>query len=253
MSGPRYLLGEVISHHHVTPSMIRIVIGGDDVRSFSSSRKADEWVRLVFPHAETGQVTLPVFTGSGWATPEGQLSSESRPYSIRAWDTSNGTVTIDFVAHEGGVASTWAMNAVTGVKIGIGPAGGKYDPPEDRDWTLLLCDVTGLPAASRIIEECPKGCRILANIEIPGERDRQRIQTEADLCLCWQESFGTPEKSTCLVDMARAIELPEGNGYIWIAGEATAVSDCRKHFRDAAGIDKSRIVSVGYWIDGQAR
>ncbi|MFK0686561.1 SIP domain-containing protein [Brucella intermedia] len=47
--------------------------------------------------------------------------------------------------------------------------------------------------------------------------------------------------------------MPEGPGYIYIAGEARAASDCRKHFRDVLGFDKRRIDAIGYWIEGQAR
>lgn len=246
-------MGEVINRRSITPSMIRILIGGEDVKNFASSQKADEWARLVFPHKDTGNVVLPVFTGAGWSTPEGALPCESRPYSIRGWDASEGTIIVDFVTHEGGIASTWAKNAVVGCQIGIGPAGGRYEPPDDRNWTLLLCDVTGLPAASRIIEEYPRGHRLLASIEIPDASDRQSLQTDADLTLSWHESFRADTQCTRLCEIARSVELPTGNGYIWIAGEASAVSDCRKYFRDTAGIEKNRIVSVGYWIDGQAR
>jgi NADPH-dependent ferric siderophore reductase len=59
---------------------------------------------------------------------------------------------------------------------------------------------------------------------------------------------------TELPRIAREItELPEGSGYIYIAGEAKAVSESRKHFRDVLGFDKNRIDAIGYWIEGQAR
>ncbi len=57
-----------------------------------------------------------------------------------------------------------------------------------------------------------------------------------------------------LPQIAWAIDsLPEGPGYIYIAGEARAASECRKHFRDRLGFDKTRIDAIGYWIEGQAR
>ncbi|MBN8933850.1 MAG: SIP domain-containing protein, partial [Rhizobium pusense] len=58
---------------------------------------------------------------------------------------------------------------------------------------------------------------------------------------------------TRLLDIAQAIKLPEGEGYLYIAGEATAASEVRKHFRDVVGVDKERITSVGYWVEGQSR
>jgi NADPH-dependent ferric siderophore reductase len=253
VAAPKYLMGEVIGKKFLTPSMIRLELGNCDLSEFKSSGKSDEWVRLVFPHDHTKEIVLPVFIDSGWQIPAGRLACESRPYTVRRWRPDEGVLIVDFVVHEGGRAASWALNTEVGQKIGIGPAGGRYELPERCDWVFLLCDVTGLPAAGRILEELPASVRAFAHVEVPLFDDRQAIECEAYVAWHWYETFGQEGRATQLFDIARAANLPDSPGYIWIAGEASAVSESRKHFRDVLGFDKDRITSVGYWIQGQAR
>lgn len=126
------------------------------------------------------------------------------------------------------------------------------DPDVRGKWSLLS-DITGLPAVGRILEELPSGKRVFAHIEIPYGDDRQEIDSHADVSITWHESFGIDGTGTRLSEIARAISLPDGAGYIWVAGEATAAADSRSYFRDISGFDEERIRSVGYWIEGQAR
>ncbi|GAA5542047.1 hypothetical protein Brsp02_02674 [Brucella sp. NBRC 113783] len=106
---------------------------------------------------------------------------------------------------------------------------------------------------ARIIEEQGTSNVISAHIELPHQDDRQELQAGQDVSLYWYDSFGKDSKPTRLLDIAQTIKLPQGDGYLYIAGEATAASEVRKHFRDVVGISKDRITSVGYWIEGQSR
>ncbi|WP_414650539.1 SIP domain-containing protein [Ensifer sp.] len=65
--------------------------------------------------------------------------------------------------------------------------------------------------------------------------------------------FGATPKATRLADIARSIELPKSPGYIWIAGEAQAVSEAREHFRDQPEFDKDRTTAIGHWFLGKPR
>ena len=132
-------------------------------------------------------------------------------------------------------------------------AEGRFAAPDDCEWILLFADFTGFPAVGRILEELPAGCRVVAHVEIPHESDRQDLLSSADASLYWYESYGHGERPTRLLDIVRSTKLLEGSGYVWIAREVTAASECRKYLGDLIGIDKDRITSVGYWIQGQAR
>lgn len=176
-----------------------------------------------------------------------------RPYTVRRWDADTSRMTVDVVAHEGGIASDWALSALSGDRVGLTSAEGRFEAPEDAQWILLFADITGLPAVGRILEELPERKRVFAHLETPFPTDRQYLQTSADVEAHWHETYGHGGRPTHLLDIVRATAIPVGRGYIWIAGEVTAASKTRKYVRDVLGFDKDRITAVGYWIIGQAR
>ncbi|WP_407975868.1 siderophore-interacting protein [Brucella pseudogrignonensis] len=253
-----YFLGETIMVERLSPSLIRVVLKVEDGERLLPSGHPDEWVRLALkPNAQT-PVTLPVKMENGkWGRPDGSQHCPNRPYTVRHWNPATCEITIDIVVHEDGVAATWAKNAKVGDVVGICNPEGRFWIPRGSEWLLMLTDITGLPAVGRILEELPAGFRAIVHVEVPSEDDRQVIVTKADALVTWHACHGMkPERPgyTELPRIAREItELPEGPGYIYIAGEARAASDCRKHFRDVLGFDKRRIDAIGYWIEGQAR
>lgn len=251
-----YFLATVIDIDRITPSMIRAVFRIAEGERLVASGHPDEWVRIAFQPDPATPLTLPTRLESGkWGRPDGSKHCPNRPYTIRYWQPSSFEMTVDFVIHEGGVASTWAINARIGDVVGICNPEGRFWLPEKTEWMLLLGDITALPAISRILEDKPASMPAIAHIEIPAAADRQDLDHVLNSDLTWHEwnelSFGD---RTDLAAIARLIKsLPAGPGYIYIAGEATAVSECRKHFRDVLGFDKQRIAALGYWIEGQAR
>ncbi|WP_137132637.1 siderophore-interacting protein [Rhizobium sp. FY34] len=255
-------LASVVSVGHLTPSMIRVVLKLDGGERLLASGHPDEWVRLAVRADDETPVVLPVLRENGrWEMPEGADYAPNRPYTVRRWNAKTCEMVLDMVVHEGGVAASWAMAAKVGDIVGICNPEGRFWLPKASRWLLMLTDITGLPAVGRVLEELPEGFRAVVHVEIPSDADRQEIgemiETLADVEVTWHACHGLrPERPgyTELPRIAREITtLPEGPGYIYIAGEAKAVSDCRKHFRDGLGFDKSRIDAVGYWIEGQAR
>lgn len=255
-------LATVVSVGHLTPSMIRVVLKLDGGERLLPSGHPDEWVRLAVPVDEATPVVLPVLRENGkWEMPEGADYAPNRPYTVRRWNARTSEMVLDMVVHEGGVAASWAMKAKVGDIVGICNPEGRFWLPKGSRWLLMLTDITGLPAVARVLEELPEGFRAVVHVEIPSDADRQEIgqliETGANADVTWHACNGLrPERPgyTELPRIAREITaLPEGPGYIYIAGEAKAAAECRKHFRDGLGFDKSRIDAVGYWIEGQAR
>jgi NADPH-dependent ferric siderophore reductase len=255
-------LASVVSVGHLTPSMMRVVLRLEGGERLLPSGHPDEWVRLAVPADEATPVVLPVLRENGrWEMPEGADYAPNRPYTVRRWNAKTSEMVLDMVVHEGGVAARWAMAAKVGDVVGICNPEGRFWLPKGSRWLLMLTDITGLPAVGRVLEELPQGFKAVVHVEIPSDADRQEIgemiETAADVEVTWHICHGLhPERPgyTQLPRIAREIrQLPEGPGYIYIAGEARAVAECRKHFRDALGFDKHRIDAVGYWIEGQAR
>ena len=253
-----YFLATAISVERLTPSMIRVALHVDGGERLVPSGHPDEWLRLALPPDADTPVTLPVLMDNGkWGRPDGSKHCPNRPYTIRRWDAATREMVIDIVVHEGGVAAGWAMTAKVGDVVGLCNPEGRFWLPEGSRWLMMLTDITGLPAVGRVLEELPAGLRAIVHVEVPSEADRQEIATQADVTITWHASHGPrPDRSgyTDLPRIAAGIDsLPEGPGYIYIAGEAKAAAACRAHFRDGLGFDKDRIDAVGYWIEGQAR
>jgi NADPH-dependent ferric siderophore reductase len=242
---------EVLTKSQLTPSMIRVELGGGEMGQFQSSGFADEWVRLVFP-AENGRVIMPQLVDDRWQMPADQPRSRLRPYTVRQWNEEAASITVDFVVHEGGLASDWAANARPGDEIGITSPQGKFAPPDTAGWIVLIADVTGLPAVARILEE--KSCKrpFAVYVEIPDLKD---IQTHLDeLCdLTWYTGFGSFPETTRLYDIAETIQFSNGPGYVWVAGEAKATNAIRRLLCDRRGMPKDSITAIGYWIIGRPR
>ncbi len=252
----------VVSIGHLTPSMIRVVLRLEGGERLLASGHPDEWVRLAVPADDVTRVVLPVLGENGkWEMPEGADYAPNRPYTVRRWNAQTCEMVLDMVVHEGGVAASWAMGAKVGDVVGICNPEGRFWLPKGSRWLLMLTDITGLPAVGRVLEELPQGFRALVHVEIPSDADRQEIgemiETVADVEVTWHVCHGLrPQRPgyTELPRIAREITaLPEGPGYIYIAGEAKAAAECRKHFRDGLLFDKRRIDAIGYWIEGQAR
>ncbi|WP_354666065.1 siderophore-interacting protein [Rhizobium sp. S96] len=47
------------------------------------------------------------------------LRSSLRSYTVRRWAREAASITVDFVVHEGGIASDWAMNAIPRDETGV--------------------------------------------------------------------------------------------------------------------------------------
>ena len=141
--------------------------------------------------------------------------------------------------------------------VGICNPEGRLWIPKGSDWILMLTDITGLPAVGRVLEELPEGFQAIVHVDVPYDAVRQEIETKANASVHWHVCHGLKDERPGYTELPRIAQsitsLPDGPGYIYIAGEARAVSDCRKHFRDRLGFDKKRIDAIGYWIEGQAR
>ena len=52
--------------------------------------------------------------------------------------------------------------------------------------------------------------------------------------------------------VVRRLRLPDGEGYVWAAGESAAIRGIRQYLVQECGIDKSRIRAASYWRRGDA-
>lgn len=244
MAGPRpwYRTARVLEAVRLSPSFIRVVFDDGGAAGAVSSGVPDEIVHLFFP-AEGEDAPPPMTEIDGvLAHHDPEQVRVARNYTVRRWE--RGRITIDFVDHGAGVAASWARAARPGMQLGVWGVRAWYAPPDDVAWMLLVADLPGVPAMLRIIEQLPPRLRAHAIAEVAHPADR--LPVPGPVTVDWRIA-GNGRTPSSLPDAVRAHPLPEGPGYVWFAGEASAGRAIRKQLRGV--IPSDRIALVGYWRD----
>src|SRR3954465_15934344 len=101
---------QVLEKRTLTPQMVRVVFGGDELHDFGAGAFQDHYVKLGL-------------------TPPGESEPRTRTYTVR--DGDGERLTIDFVVHGAeGVAGPWAAAAEPGAELLLlGPGGASTPDP----------------------------------------------------------------------------------------------------------------------------
>lgn len=226
-------VGVVHDVRTVTPMMQRITVSGDDITEFLTVDGVTEpaaWVKVFLP------------------------SGEGRAYTIRHIDHEAGTLDLDFVLHgtdaDSGPASAWAAQASAGEHVGIaGPRSGGFSLPHDAEWVLIAGDTTALPGIQSIAAQLPPEIDAKIVVEVASKSEQQPIPSPAIVRTNWVTALSEPCQALCKTLLAYS--LPVGPGYIWIAGESTAVRTLRLHYLQDLELPKHRVSAKGYWKKGE--
>jgi NADPH-dependent ferric siderophore reductase len=234
----------------ITPKMVRIVFGGDALSGFISAAH-DDHVKLFFPHPGEDKPVLPTPSPNGPVYPEGVQRPPARDYTPRRYDPAANTLTIDFVLHGDGPATTWAAQARAGSFLAVGGPRGSFIVPDDFDWYLLVGDEAALPAIGRRLEELPAGTRAIVVAEVADAAEEQRFDTHARLDIHWRHRDGAEPGNHLLLQKALTeLSIPDGDGYAWIAAEASVAKALRRFLIDHRGVRKDRVKAAAYWKRG---
>lgn len=244
-----FLIAEVLGSRLLTPGMLRITFGGAGLRDFPGTGVPDEYIRLFFPNPATGRVHLPLITEDGrWTYPDGGMEAlRYGTYTIRTHRPESGEIDVDFVIHEGGVASTWAQGVRQGDTITINRPRGLYFPPADMTWQVLAADATGLPAVARILEQTPEHIQSRVFIEVAAADHELDLPYHPHLQVTWLHRSGNGIAPSRMADAVRSMPLPPTPGYVWVAGEQRVVRAIRKFVRQDLNMPPERFKLVGYW------
>ncbi len=234
----RRRLLQVVRVEQLTPRLRRIVLGGDALNGFTSAA-ADDHVKLFFP--APGEVAT--------AFPE---NGPVRDYTPRRHDPAACELTVEFVLHGDGPASSWAAQAVPGQRLGVAGPRGSMLIPEDYAAYLLAGDETALPAIARRLEEMHPGTRALVLIEIADAAEERHLPTAANAEIMWLHRRGAEPGTTRLLDEALwSARLPAADLHAWIAGEIDTVRRLRTQLIER-GLARPDIRATGYWRLGHA-
>ncbi|MCC6076535.1 siderophore-interacting protein [Pseudomonas sp. GCM10022188] len=169
-----------------------------------------------------------------------------RDYTPRRFDVHKRELTIEFALHGEGLASDWASQAKVGQSAVIAGPRGSMIVPLDYDWHLLVGDASALPAIARRLEELPAGSRALVLVEMADPAGRRHFDSRAQVELSWLDD------AEQLVAAVEALELPEGEGFAWAAGEAAAMKRIRALLVEGKGHPKQAMRVAAYWRHGAA-
>jgi NADPH-dependent ferric siderophore reductase len=229
----------------------RIVLGGEDLDAFTSEAP-DDHVKLLFPDPATGELVLPPNGPSGPAIDD-VMRARLRDFTPRAFDAAKQELTVDFALHGAGIANAWAVSASPDSPLGVAGPRGSMVVPYDFDWYVLAGDEAALPAIARRLEELPKGALTFVLLEVDDIQDEQSLTTTADAHVTWLHRRGAPPGTTSLLESAiRTLDLPQGEGFVFAAGESTAIRSIRAHLADERGHRRDFQRVSAYWKRGVA-
>lgn len=236
----------VLRVERLTLHMQRIVFGGSELDGFLSSSPEDH-VKLFFPNSK-GQLVPPKMGPDGPIYPTDREPSPMRDYTPREYDAERGELTIDFVLHGDGPASTWAAQAKAGQSLVIAGPRGSFIVADDFDHYVLIGDETALPAMGRWLEVMPANATVTLLAEIPDRADRQSLRSNAHFDVQWLERQGADAATSNLLETAlRRLPIPAGDTFYWIATESQRARHLRQYLSDERGVPKDWLKASGYW------
>ncbi|MBD5787873.1 siderophore-interacting protein [Cellulosimicrobium terreum] len=260
---------EVVGSKRVSPHVVRVTLGGEGMDHFTPMGY-DQWFRLFLPRPDQEALSLPTRSSGLWyvqylATPKARRPYV-RNYTVRTVRSDLREMDVDFIVHgDEGPASRFALTAEPGDRVGLLDQGVGYNPRVPHDWTLVVADETGLPAAAGICESLPDDARGLVLVELPDLADVQDFRVPAGVDLRWiarteveqGDASGTAADDHAIpgrlaLDAVRAADLPSGPVYAYAVGESSLATGVRRHLVNDRGVPKSHVDFVGYWRHGHA-
>ncbi len=221
----------------LTPRMVRVVLGGKDLADFVSLGY-DDHVKLMFP-------------------PDRPLAEGERPpmreFTPRAYDNDAGTLSIDFALHDSGLANDWAAQVAVGDRLAVGGPRGSMIVTDDFDWYLLVGDESAVPAIARRLEELRPQARVMVVIAVAGPEEEIPLPSRADTSVVWvHRPLVSGDDPTPVLEALAALDLPEGEGYCWAAGEHAVTKAVRAHLVERPQVNADWLKAAAYWRKGHA-
>jgi NADPH-dependent ferric siderophore reductase len=239
-TAPRLL--QVRRSERITPRMIRVTLGGDELAGFGGDGP-DRRIKMFFPVPGQDRPAVPRAMSGGPVWPAGEARPAIRTYTVRRFDPAAAELDVDFVLHEGhGPAAAWARDAQPGSWVGVSEPGGRYVPDPAADFHVVIGDETALPAVATVLDALPHGVPALAFLEVADADEEQELPARVTWVHRGAATPGVP-----LAGAVRAAEFPAGRGQAWLSGESGCVKDLRKHLLDDRSLDRRAVYATGYW------
>jgi NADPH-dependent ferric siderophore reductase len=240
------MYAEVTEVERLSPSMVRVVLGGGELEAFEPTPFTDQYVNAYFV-PDDAPYTVP-FDLDDVRSLGGDVRPRPRRFTVRSWDETTKRLTIDFVAHgDVGHAGRWAQRTAPGDRLQFAGPGGGYAPRPDADWHLLAGDESALPAIAASLERLSPGARAIALIVVDGPANELPLDSPGEVEVVWVHRSTATDPETALPDAVAALEFPAGVPQVFVHGEAGEVRAIRRHLAAERGVDVEGASISPYW------
>ncbi len=234
----------------LTPSLVRVVVAGEDLAAMTVGPETDAYVNLALPPA--GAPYDAVFDP---AEVRAQHPRETWParrrYTVADWDAERRELSIDFVVHgDTGAAGRWARSARPGDVLVLEGPGGGYRPDPDAEVHLMVGDESALPAIAASRRVVPRGVGVVVRLLCDGPDHEVPLTTPGELDLVWVHRRGDDGDVDLLAGAVRSADLPDpatGRVQAFVHGEADEVRAVRRHLLADRAMARSDMSCSPYW------
>jgi len=241
--------GEVVTTTHLTPTLVRIVLGGPGLDAVEMPESTDAYVNVAIAPPDAGYG--PVFDPRDvLETCAPEQAPARRRYTVRHWDPAQRRLTLDFVVHgDTGVAGPWARRAAVGDVLVFNGPGGGYRPDPGAPWHLMVGDESALPAIAASLEVLAPGDRAVVRLVCDGPEHEVALTSPADVDLVWLHRGSS---AASLPRSVEALTFPDGSPQVFVHGEADEVRAVRRHLVLARGLPVAAMSCSPYWRRGMS-
>ncbi|MBK0330190.1 siderophore-interacting protein [Brachybacterium sp. MASK1Z-5] len=239
---------EVIGKQRITPNLLRVIVGGDQVSVLNDNDSTDKYLKLLLPQPGSG--LQPPYDMEGLRETSPETLPSRRTYTVRSWDREKQLLALDFVLHgEGtidGIAAAWADAVLPGDVVAANGAGGGYAPDPETGFHVLIGDHSALPAIASALEAMEPAARGIALVQLDHAEDQQDLDHPEGVELRWL--IGDREQ---LVTETEGLDLPADGLQVFAHGERGIIKRIRRNLVKERGIDRSLISISAYWAAGR--
>lgn len=238
--------GTVESVQRLSPSMIRIVFGGDGLDGFESTDDTDQYVNALFV-PEGAPYAVP-FDVDDARSAEPGVRPRGRRFTVRCWDHDSRCLTIDFVTHgDVGFAGRWAQQAGLGDRLQMNGPSGSYRPDPDADWHLLVGDESALPAIAASLDVLAAEARVTVIVVVDEPGSEIELPTGDGFEVHWLHRSTAAVPEALLLDAVSALDWPDGRVDVFVHGEAGEVRAVRMYLLAERGVTRGDSSISPYW------
>lgn len=248
----------VIRTEQLTPSLLRVVFGGDGFDDFAKRDLAlnggaftDKYCKLVFL-ADGFDYPEPLNLEEVRETMPQDAWPVLRTYTVSWVDHDARELAVDFVTHgDEGYAGPWASVAQPGDVLHLRGPSGAYAPDPTADWHLFVGDEAALPAITSALETLEPGAQAVAFLEVDGPEHELALPTAADLEVHWlHRGSAGPGTTTLLDDAVRAWQWRPGRAHVFVHGESALLKSVRPYVLSEREVPRADASISGYWRRG---